>query len=80
MCGNAGGANVEPAAIDITIEEEHETASKKEQYPPCASGNFCQMKGVPLGFHKCKACKQPMHGTLYAGLDNEDGNMWCLLC
>ena len=69
MCGNAGGAN-KPAA---------KPTEPIEQYP-CASGNFCQMKGVPLGFHKCKACKQPMHGTLCAGLDHEDGHMWCLIC
>ena len=47
----------------------------------CASGNLCNMKQIQLNsFHKCQGCRKPMHGTLCAGKDNEDGNMWCLKC
>ena len=47
----------------------------------CASGIFCMMKRTPQGgFYKYKACKQPMHDALCTAKDNEDGNMWCLLC
>ena len=54
---------------------------KKARFKTCAAGDPCKTKGAPLtSFHRCLKCKKKMHGTLCAGLDNEEGAMGCLKC